>query len=281
MAILVTSFIIILLATIVVYTVIGIVYSSSNTYTDLLPSLTSLSAETQIVDSGTVKTSLLSQGGSTVAGFFNVQFGDRTIRMKGPLITPEPSNQHPALTYTTLLGVKGSFEFQIAPSRLFFDVSGGSNVQIPQSTAQLIVYTTHREFITIPLPPLTQQKWIFISILRDGRRFDVMYDDKIVASHRIDVYPLSIANPLVIGDKALLGQAIHMFTQSSRATPNQISALRASYSDMTGQPPVKFPLPFLPIPFGNVQSSCVPGMPCNPVSAPPNNALKAWSSRYA
>lgn len=277
MAILVTSFIIILLATIVVYTVIGIVYSSSNTYTDLLPTLTSLSAEKQIVDSGTVKTSLLSQGGSTVAGFFNVQFGDRTVRMNDILVGKEL----PAMSYTTLLGVKGSFEFQIAPSRLFFDVSGGPNVQSPQSTAQLVVYTTHREFITIPLPPLTQQKWIFISILRDGRRFDVMYDDKIVASHRIDVYPLSIANPLVIGDKALLGQAIHMFTKSSRATPTQISALRASYSDMTGQPPVKFPLPFLPIPFGNVQTACIPGIPCNPVSAPPSNALKAWSSRYA
>ena len=277
MAILVTSFIIILLATIVVYTVIGIVYSSSNTYTDLLPTLTSLTTETQIVDSGTVKTSLLSQGGSTVAGFFNVQFGDRTLRMVDVLIGKEL----PAMSYTTLLGVKGSFEFQIAPSRLFFDVSGGNDVQVPQSTAQLIVYTTHREFTTIPLPPLTQQKWIFISILRDGRRFDVMYDDKIVASHRIDVYPLSISNPLVIGDKALLGQAIHMFTKSSRATPNQISALRASYSDMTGQPPVKFPLPFLPIPFGNVQTACIPGMPCNPVSAPPSNALKAWSSRYA
>ncbi len=277
MAILVTSFIIILLATIVTYTVIGIVYSSSNTYTDLLPTLTSLSAEKQIVDSGTVKTSLLSQGGSTVAGFFNVQFGDRTLRMNDILVGKEL----PAMSYTTLLGVKGSFEFQIAPSRLFFDVSGGPNVQSPQSTAQLVVYTTHREFITIPLPPLTQQKWIFISILRDGRRFDVMYDDKIVASHRIDVYPLSIANPLVIGDKALLGQAIHMFTKSSRATPTQISALRASYSDMTGQPPVKFPLPFLPIPFGNVQTACIPGIPCNPVSAPPSNALKAWSSRYA
>jgi hypothetical protein len=277
MAILVTSFIIILLATIVVYAVIGIVYSSSNTYTDLLPTLTSLSAEKQIVDSGTVKTSLLSQGGSTVAGFFNVQFGDRTVRMVDVLV----GNAPPAMSYTTLLGVKGSFEFQIAPSRLFFDVSGGPNVQSPQSTAQLVVYTTHREFITIPLPPLTQQKWIFISILRDGRRFDVMYDDKIVASHRIDVYPMAVPNPLVIGDKALLGQAIHMFTKSSRATPNQISALRASYSDMTGQPPVKFPLPFLPIPFGNVQTACIPGIPCNPVSAPPSNALKAWSSRYA
>jgi len=277
MAILVTSFIIILLATIVVYVVIGIVYSSSNTYTDLLPTLTSLSAEKQIVDSGTVKTSLLSQGGSTVAGFFNVQFGDRTVRMNDILVGKEL----PAMSYTTLLGVKGSFEFQIAPSRLFFDVSGGPNVQSPQSTAQLVVYTTHREFITIPLPPLTQQKWIFISILRDGRRFDVMYDDKIVASHRIDVYPMAVPNPLVIGDKALLGQAIHMFTKSSRATPTQISALRASYSDMTGQPPVKFPLPFLPIPFGNVQTACIPGIPCNPVSAPPSNALKAWSSRYA
>jgi len=277
MAILVTAFIIILLVTVLTYTVIAIVNSSSNSYTDLLPSLTSLTAQTQILDSGSVKTTLLSQGGSTVAGFFNVQFGDRTSRMTDSNVEFTP----PALTYTTLVGVKGAFELQIAPSRLFFDVSGGSNVQIPQSTAQLVVYTSHKEFDAIPLPPLPQQTWVFISILRDGRRFDVMYDDKIVASQRIDVYPLAIQNPLVIGDKALLGQAIHMFTKSTRATPSQISALRASYSDMTGQPPVKFPLPFLPIPFGNVQTACIPGIPCNPVSKPPNNAMKAWSSRYS
>jgi hypothetical protein len=280
MSILITSLIIITVLVIVVYVTIGIVYSSSNTYTDLLPSVTSLTAQTQILDSGSVKTTLLSQGGSTVAGFFNVQFGDRTIRMQDP-VSPAGLRPPPSLTYTTLVGVKGAFELQISPSRLFFDVSGAPNVQIPQSTAQLIVYTTHRSFDTVSLPPLPQQTWVFISILRDGRRFDVMYDDKIVASHRIDTYPLAVPNPLVLGDKALLGQAVHMFTKSSRATPSQISALRATYSDTTGKPPVKFPLPFLPIAFGNVQTACIPGIPCNPVSTPPTNALKAWSSRYA
>ena len=280
MAIILTVFIVLLIVTIVIYTVIAIIYSSSNSYTDLLPSLTSLSAQTQILDSGSVKTTLLSQGGSTVAGFFNVQFGDRTTRMKIP-IGPSGLPPPPALTYTTLVGVKGAFELQIAPSRLFFDVSGGSNVQIPQSTAQLVVYTGNSGADTIPLPPLPQQTWVFISILRDGRRFDVMYDDKIVASQRIDVYPLAIQNPLMIGDPALLGHAIHMFTKSTRATPNQITALRAAYADMTGQPPVKFPLSFLPIPFGAVQTACIPGIPCNPVSKPPNNTMKAWSSLYS
>jgi len=280
MAIFVTSFIVILIATIITYVVIGIVYSPSNTYTDLLPSPTGLTAQTQLLDSGSVKTTLLSQGGSTVAGFVNVQFGDRTSRMKDPT-APVGLNLPPALTYTTLLGVKGAFEYQIAPSRLYFDVSGTPGVQRPQSTAQLIVYTTHREFDTIPLPPLPQQSWVFLSILRDGRRFDVMYDDKIVASHRIDVYPMAIQNPLVLGDKALLGQAVHFFTMNTRATPNQISALRASYSDTTGAPPVKFPISFLPIPFGNLQAKCPTGFPCTAVSSPPKNALKAWSSRYS
>ena len=280
MTILITATICMLILVLVVYTVMAIVYSSSNTYSDLLPSPTSLTAQTQILDSGSVKTTLLSQGGSTVAGFFNVQFGDRTTRMTDP-IAPIGPNLPPALTYTTLVGVAGAFEFQIAPSRLFFDVSGGPNVQMPQSTAQLIVYTDHRNFDTIPLPPFPQQTWVFLSILRDGRRFDVMYDDKIVASHRIDIYPITVSNPLMIGAPPLLGQAVHLFTKSTRLTPTQISALRAPYSDMTGQPPIKFPLPFLPIPFGTVQTSCLPGMPCNPVSKPPANAMKAWSSRYS
>jgi len=270
MAILVITLIVLLILVVVVYTVIAIVYSSANTYTDLLPSLTGLNVETQVLDSGSVKTALLSQGGSTVAGFFNVQFGDRTSRMTDTA----------ALTYTTLVGVKGAFEFQIAPSKLFFDVSG-VGMKIPQSTAQLIVYTSNKQFDTIPLPPLPQQSWVFLSILRDGRRFDVMYDDKIVASQRIDTYPMAIQNPLVVGSPALLGQVIHVFTRNTRATPTQISALRATYSDVLGQPPVKFPIPFLPIPFGNLQTACVPGIPCNPVSAPPTNALKAWSSRYS
>jgi hypothetical protein len=280
MTILITATICMLILVLVVYTVMAIVYSSSNTYSDLLPSPTSLTAQTQILDSGTVKTTLLSQGGSTVAGFFNVQFGDRTTRMTDP-IAPIGPNLPPALTYTTLVGVAGAFEFQIAPSRLFFDVSGGPNAQMPQSTAQLIVYTSHREFDTIPLPPFPQQTWVFLSILRDGRRFDVMYDDKIVASHRINVYPIAVSNPLMIGASSLLGQAVHLFAKNTRLTPTQISALRATYSDTTGQPPIKFPLPFLPIPFGTVQTSCLPGMPCNPVSKPPANAMKAWSSRYS
>ena len=279
MTFLITAFIVILIITLVTYTVVSIVHSSSNTYTDLLPSQTSLTAQTQLLDSGSVKTTLLSQGGSTVAGFVNVQFGDRTSRMTNP-IGPSGLPPPPALTYTTLIGVKGAFELQIAPSRLYFDVSGSPGVQMPQSTAQLVVYTTHKEFDAIPLPPLPQQTWVFLSILRDGRRFDIMYDDKIVASHRIDVYPMAIQNPLILGDKALLGQAVHFFTRNARATPNQISSLRASYSDMTGAPPVKFPLPFLPIPFGTVQTACIPGVSCNSVSKPPTNRLKAWSSLY-
>ena len=248
---------------IVVYIVIAIVYSPSNLGNDLASSALDLHKQSIVLDSASVKTTLLSQGGSTVSAFVNVHFGNRT---------PTISNSQKT-RFVTLLGVKGSFEFQLTPS----------TATQGQSTAQLLVYTEGGSEVKneiLELPPLPLQKWVYVSILRDGRRFDVMYDDKIVGSHRMDYYPVPIANYLTIGGSNFMGSAIHIFAEGYRLTPNQISRQRAIYADMTGRPPIKFPLPFLPIPFGYLETQCIPGLPCKAVSAPPTNRLKEWKSIY-
>lgn len=260
MSLLITGIVIILTISILAYVIVGIVYSTSSVMQDIATSTIQLNKANTVLDSASVKTTLLSQGGSTVAGFFNVTMGDRTTRMG-------------AANFTTLVGVKGGFEFQIAPSSIAADQT--------KNTARLVVYTDGGHTEIVDVPPFPQQTWVFLSILRDGRRFDVMYNDKIVASHRLDLYPTPISNPLIAGSPQLLGQAVHIFVANTRISPAQISQQRAKYVDMTGAIPSPYPVPFLPIPFGNLQASCIPGLTCDTVTKPPTNHLKAWKSIYA
>lgn len=258
-AILVTALVIIIIA-VTTYIVISIVRSGTGLQ-DLAPNPISLSSPNMLSDSQTVRNTLLAGTGSTLCAFVNVQMGDRTARMGDG-------------NFSTLIGIPGSVEFQIAPAP---SAAGGL---LNTVTARLLVKTVAGALETVDVPDFPLQKWVFLTVLRDGRRFDVMYDDQIVASHRLLEYPSQIANQLVVGGKQFLGQAVHVLMAGSRLTPTQVQQQRGQLADTTGQPPTKFPLP-LPIPFGSLQTVCPPGLPCNPISTPPANSLKSWSTLYA
>jgi len=241
---------------------------------DYMPSEVSLSTATNAISSNEASKILLSGPGATLAGLFNVTIGDKTSQTA----TPATNN------FSTLFGMRGSIEFQLAPA----------NISNPNSTAQLLITTNARgsdnKLLTeaIPLPPLPAQKWTFIAILRDGRRFDVLYNDQVVASHRLTYYPnTGVQNQVQVGQSPLtktaprrfLGSAKHLFAFNYRMPPGELAALRAKYVDTTGAPPI--PLPF-PSPFNlTFPSFCIPGLPCNPVNQPPPNSLQAWSTPYS
>jgi len=242
---------------------------------DYMPTMVSLNTTTNAVGSSEANKILFSGPGATLAGLFNVTIGDKTTQT----VTPVTNN------FSTLFGMRGCIEFQLAPA----------NISNPNSTARLLITTNARgadnTFLTeaIPLPPLPAQKWTFIAILRDGRRFDVLYNDQVVASHRLTYYPnTGIQNQLQIGQSPttktapvrFLGSAKHLFAFNYRMAPGDLAALRAKYVDTTGAPPI--PLPF-PSPFNiSLPGICaIPGLPCNPVNQPPPNSLQAWSSPYS
>lgn len=250
----------ILIIAIATYVILSIVRSGVGLQ-DLAPNPISLSSPNMLSNSQQVRDTLLGGEGSTLSAFVNVQMGDRTVRM-------DTSN------YSTLIGIPGVVEFQMAPA----PTAGGGLAS--DVVARVLVKTAGGGEETIDVPALPQQKWVFLTLLRDGRRFDVMYDDAIVASHRLMEYPAQIANQLVVGGKAFLGQANHVLMAGTRLTPTQVQQQRAQLADTTGMPPIKFPLP-VPIPFGIFQTSCLPGLPCNPIRSPPPNGLKSWSTLYA
>jgi hypothetical protein len=245
----------ILIIALIIYLLIKYIYGKS-TITDLAPDKFSLSEAKSVYSSNDVATNLLNTSGSSIMAFVNVNFGDRTASSISE--------------YQSVIGVDGVFSLDISPT--------SSQLTVITSNGLLNNSTVEK----VKLPTLPLQKWVFVSILRDGRRFDVMYDDQIVASHRLEYYPKNVAQPLIVGNKKLLGNAIHVLVAPYRLTPTEVSKQRGKLADMNGKPvgsDTGFGLP--PIPYIGIHSICLPGFPCDPVSSPPSDTLKAWYTPYS
>lgn len=239
-------------------------YSGDNIM-DVLKTLTPLSASKQIVTAEMTQRTLLERGSSTVMGFFNLQQGDRTAKYIDKL-RPD--------TYMPVMYVAGNWSFEIS------QMPGGAL----DTNARLRVTTKDSSGSAkdeiIELPSLPKQKWLCIAILRDGRRFDIMYNNKIVASQRLQNYPVIISNPLRIGDKKIAGSAIHIIIADRRLTPTEVDRERLKYVDTNN---MIIEDNTINISFPNIRlfSQCPPGLPCDPVTKPPRDNLLQWKTPYA
>ena len=239
-------------------------YSDDNTM-DVLTELTPLSIPKQIVTSEKTQSTLLEKGSSTVMGFFNLQQGDRTTKYIDKLRPDE---------YTPIMYVAGNWSFEISQK------PGGvldTNARLRVTTKDSSGTATDQ---IMDLPSLPKQKWVCIAILRDGRRFDIMYDNKIVASQRLQSYPVIISNPLRIGNKKLGGSAIHIIISDRRLTPTEVDRERLKYVD-TNNMVIESNTINMSFPNIRLFSQCPPGLPCDPVTKPPRDNLLQWKTPYA
>jgi hypothetical protein len=246
---------------IVIAIVIIILYSKSqDDGTTMIQNTTlSLNNKTDIVMPDVVKTKILGSSSSTVMGFFKLNGGDRSSNYTDP--------------YIPIMQVENNWSLEIS--------------RTPQGTdhnvAQLRVIVDKaktKEPRIIDLPEIPKQRWVFIAILRDGRRFDVIYDNKIVASQRLDVYPVIIPSPLSVGNKGLDGFTNYIMINETRLTPADVESTRRSYVDTNGIITEKAVIS-LSLPSIKFTDFCLPGFPCNFITAPPANNLVKWNSPYA
>lgn len=251
--------------------ILGIIYYlfyySEVDMMDVLTTMTPLSANKMVVMSERTQSTLLGTGSSTVMGFFNIQQGDRTTTYIDKL---RPDEFKPL--------------FQVA-NNWYFEISHGPN-GYKQTNARIRIRTKDSSGIIkdeiMELQPLPKQKWICIAVLRDGRRFDVIYDNKIVSSQRLQNYPVVIGSPLSVGNKGLMGSVIHMIISGRRLTPTEVERERLKYVD-TANMVIESNL--FDISFPNLSFSlfgqCPPGLPCDPVTKPPRSNLLQWKTPYA
>ena len=248
----------IVLLLITVYIVVYVIYPGSNN-NDILNKITPLNVKKVVLTSDITKNKLLSNTGSTVMGFFYLLNGDKTTKLGN--------------NFKSIIEIENNWYLEIAPA------PSGTN----KISARLRVITSKGVRLNqevIELPPIPQQKWMFIAILRDGRRFDIIYNNEIVASQILEYYPVVISSSLSIGNTGLNGSVIHVIVNDKRLTPTQIERERVAHVNTNNMvleaDSINISLPGLKL-FGQ----CPPGLPCDPITKPPPNNLLQWKSPYA
>ena len=157
---------------------------SKSPNTDVLPALTPLSVKKDIVTSDTVQTTLLNSNGSTVMGFFKIMNGDRTsiYQPAKDTGTSDGVEYNYDNTFVPLMYVANNWYIEVSPTAVQLEKNRDAifarlRVQVNDTGTFKYEY--------LELPAIPKQKWVFIVVLREGRRFDVIYDNKLVASHRL------------------------------------------------------------------------------------------------
>lgn len=248
----------IVLLLITVYIVVYVIYPGSNN-NEVLDKITPLNAKKVILMSDITQNKLLATSGSSVMGFFYLIDGDKTTKVTND--------------FKSIIEIENNWYLEIAPA------PSGTN----KTSARLRVITSNGAKLNqevIELPPIPQQKWMFIAILRDGRRFDIIYNNEIVASQILEYYPVVISSSLSIGNTGLNGSVIHVIVNDKRLTPTQIERERVAHVNTNNMvleaDSINISLPGLKL-FGQ----CPPGLPCDPITKPPPNNLLQWKSPYA
>ncbi len=170
-----------------------------------------------------------------------------------------------------ILQMGNTVQFQILP--------GG--VSMPSKT-QLVVRTqgSTAQTETIQLPEFPQQKWVQLVIVREGRRYTVYYNGKVVGSQRTQYFPVINSSQLLIGDKRLRGE----FSFPKIApVPMRIEEIQQELSETSNtryEPHVKasYTSPSL----FSIKFGCPNGVFCFSTSSPPtSDPLKTWRTPYA
>jgi hypothetical protein len=151
-------------------------------------------------------------------------------------------------------------------------LANGESAGSSQNRVQLIFEET------IPLPNIPFQKWTFVTIAREGRRFDVYYNGKIVVSKRtqnvVDVR--SAFGAVTAGDKNLSGKIALAQALPQKLTQPEVEAIYKAKSDTTGKPYAKEDINLMDYLPGCKGGDCVSGPKMRPTSP-----LLDWETQYA
>lgn len=151
-------------------------------------------------------------------------------------------------------------------------LADGSSAGSTASPVQLVFEET------IPLPHIPFQKWTFVTIAREGRRFDVYYNGKIVMSKRTQnvIDTRSAVGAIVAGDKSLNGKIALAEVLPQKVTQAEVEATYKAKSDTTGKPNVSET-----INLSDYLPGCKGGDCLSPPAMRPTSPLLDWETQYA
>jgi hypothetical protein len=153
--------------------------------------------------------------------------------------------------------------------------------------------TSQKYIETIPLPPIKMQKWTYLTIAREGRRFDVYYNDKLVVTQKTSFMPVATITAGnmagITSGSSIDGQIALITLFNTRLTNSQVAANYATYADSRGMPFVNSSantILYSPTISTNITSYipninlCPNGGCLNPPAINPPSALYKWTPSY-
>ena len=129
--------------------------------------------------------------------------------------------------------------------------------------------------IPIYCPMLPEQKWTFVAIVIDGRRFNVLYNGKIVASKLINEMPrLSKNGELTSGYPGLNGEIAEIKYVNRAMTAEELMIEYTSTSDTRGKPYIE---------GGSILDlfGCPAGLLCFKPKSPPSKGILSWETPFS
>lgn len=253
------------------------IYSYKSPPKDYLPKQESLSKTTTVGTTGDLTNNFFKTSSATFMGFVKLSPAERTPNIDGSM--------------STLINFGNVFVLEISPvPGKFYSEQHNFNTNGQSSTAQLRVTTVQNgQYATeiLPLPSIPLQRWICIGVLRDGRRLDVVYDNKIVASKRLvgnfinEAYgPIVVAPSTTENKTKFIGNCIHFFILPERRTIYEFNDMRGRFLNTNNEvilDDMSMPVPGLS--FLPSSQSLFTNSLDNP-TVPPKNTMKAWTSPY-
>jgi len=151
------------------------------------------------------------------------------------------------------------------------------NTQGPGTTVLMVKTQSPKdEYETILLEQFPIQKWVHLAIVREGRRFTVYYNGKIVGSSRTKYFPVINSSQCVVGSKELIGTFSHVKIAPVPLREFEIHQELRSTANTRYVPNS----PFIDFPSFNL--GCPNGIFCFSTSSGPSaDPLKLWKSPYA
>lgn len=88
------------------------------------------------------------------------------------------------------------------------------------------------------LPPIPSQKWVMITIVKEGRRFSIYYDNALVLSQKTSYYiaPSTINNGIICGNPIFNGSGSTFNLTQTAMSGMEIAAAHTRLSDTRGVP---------------------------------------------
>ena len=148
---------------------------------------------------------------------------------------------------------------------------------------------------TFVLPPISFQKWMMITINREGRRFDIYYNGTLVLSKHTsaNVYPTITSNEIKVGNEMLDGSCGFFNIYNSLQSASSINTAYTNLTNTRGSPlfntnppdisSVRLSLDRLSSGAGlpNIPSICSSGDCISSPNTPPSKPYYEWSTSYA